>query len=107
MIKINQIVAALVFASISVVPAQAANEPVSQAATSVNKNLANDLDNKGLQNASEQMKENEAKIAEKRGTADKTASDAKKKKEARERMEKPGGHDKAERAEKMEHPGKM
>ena len=105
MIKMSHIVAALVFASISVVQAQAANEPVTQGATSVNKNLSNDPDNKGLQKASEQLKENEAKIAEKRATADKTASDAKNKKASHERMEK-SGHDKAERPEKMERPGK-
>jgi len=95
MIKMNRIAVALIFATISVAQAQAANEPVSQGAASVNKNLTNNPDNKGLQTASEQLKENEAKIAAKRAQADKTAQDAK------------SGHDsKAERPAKPERPGK-
>jgi len=104
MIKMSHIVAALVFVSISVVQAEAANEPVSQGATSINKNMDNDPDDKGLYKASEQMKENETKVTEKRATAVKKSSDAMRKKDSYEHMEKPG-HDKVERADKMGRPG--
>lgn len=93
MIKISHIAVALMLASVSV--ALAANEPVSQGATSVDKNLSTNLDNKGLQTASEQLKKNETKVAAKRAKADSTAKDAK------------AGHDvRAERPSMPERPGK-
>ncbi len=87
MIKLSHIATALLLASISVAHAETANQPVSQGAASVNKNLSKDPDNKGLQNASEQLKENEAKVAEKRATAKKTSDDAKHKRNREEKHE--------------------
>lgn len=105
MTKMNHILAALVFASLTAVQAQAATEPVTQGAASVNKNLANDPDNKGLQNASEKLTENEAKVAEKRAAALKTSGDAKMKREAHQKMEK-HGYDRAGHPDRIERPGK-
>lgn len=107
MIKISHIVTALLIASVSVAQAETTNQPVAQGAASVDKNLSKNPDNKGLQNASEQLKENEAKIAEKR--ADKTSDDAKHKKDKkdkREHMEKGRGHDKMGRPAKPERPAR-
>lgn len=115
MIKMSHIATALLFASVAVAHAETTNQPVAQGAASVEKNLSKNPDNKGLQNASEQLKENEAKIAEKRAEADKTADDAKHKKDKKikkdkkvkhERIEK-SGHDKMERPEKAERPAKI
>jgi len=101
MIKMNHVLAAMLFASISVAHAETANQPVSQGAASVNKNLSASPDNKGLQNASERLKENEAKVEEKRG-------DAEKKHEHHEKHEKHEKHDRMDKHdhEKMEHPAK-
>lgn len=115
MIKMSHIATALLFASVAVAHAETTNQPVAQGAASVEKNLRKNPDNKGLQNASEQLKENEAKIAEKRAEADKTSDDAKHKKNKKgkqdrkvkhEHIEK-SGHDKMERSEKGERPAKI
>jgi hypothetical protein len=100
MIKISHIATALLLASISVAHAETANQPVSQGAASVNKNLSKDPDNKGLQNASERLKENEAKVAAKRADADKKSDDAKLKRHKEEKHEK---HEEHERMEKVNH----
>lgn len=117
MIKTSHILIALLSTFIAAAHAETANQPVSQGAASVDKNLKRDPDNKGLQRASEQLKENEAKVAEKRAEAGKTSDDAKDKKESkkeakherkeakRERKER-RDHGKMERPEKPKHPGK-
>ena len=112
MIKMSHVLTALLLTTISVAHAETANQPVTQGAASVNKNLSNDADNKGLQNASERLKENEGKVAEKRADADKRHADARKehekhekheKQEKHEHMDKPD-HDKMERPAKPERP---
>ena len=118
MTKIAYIATALLLTSVSVAyAADTANQPVAQGATSVNKNLSKNPDNKGLQRAAEQLKENEEKIAEKRADVDKTSDDAKHtqdkeekqehvKGDKHERMEK-ADHDKIEHPEKAERPERM
>lgn len=108
MIKMSHIATALLLASIAVAHAETTNQPVAQGAASVDKNLSKDPDNKGLQNASEQLQDNKAKVADKRSEADKKADAAKQKKDKKdkkEHMEK-AGHEKMDRPDKMEHPGK-
>lgn len=108
MIKLSHIATALLLTSISVAHAESANQPVSQGAASVNKNLSKDPDNKGLQNASEQLQENEAKVAEKRAAAKQKSDDAKHKKNREEKHEKHEKHEHMERMnhDKMERPAK-
>jgi len=109
MIKMSHIATVLLFASISVAhAADTAKQPVSQGAASVSKNLAGKPDNKGLQTASEQLKENEAKVAEKRATAEKTSGDAKHKKDKHDGMAKTdkADHDKMDRPAKAERPAR-
>ena len=108
MIKMSHIATALLLASIAVAHAETTNQPVAQGAASVDKNLSKTPDNKGLQNASEQLQDNKAKIAEKRTEADKksdAAKNKKHKKDKKEHMEK-AGHEKMGRPEKIERPGK-
>lgn len=108
MIKMSHIATALLLASIAVAHAETTNQPVAQGAASVDKNLSKNPDNKGLQNASEQLQDNKAKIAEKRTAADKksdAAKNKKHKKDKNEHMEK-AGHEKMDRPEKIERPGK-
>jgi hypothetical protein len=79
MIKMSHIATALLLASITVAHAETTKQPVAQGAASVDKNLSKDPDNKGLQNASEQLQDNKAKVADKRSEADKKADAAKQK----------------------------
>jgi TolA-binding protein len=104
MIKISHLVAALLFASISVAHAETPNQPVSQGAASVDKNLARDPDNKGLQRASEQLEENQQKIAAKRRLQEEKRQH--REEENRVRREN-RDHDRMERREKMERPAKI
>ena len=119
MIKINHLLAALLFTSISAAHAATPNQPVSQGEASVNKNLAKDPDNKGLQNAAQQLETNEARIAAKREAANKkneTRQTVKNKEEIRERnraerrehemVEHPEKPERFERPEKPERPGR-
>ncbi len=109
--KIAYVSAALLFAAATVAQAQTTPPaPVSQGAASVNKNLAKDPDNKGLQTASEQLKENEAKIAakrteqtRKRETHSESTEASHAKTERSETMER---HEKVERPARMERPGR-
>lgn len=119
MIKISHLLAALLFASISVANAATTDQPVSQGEASVNKNLARDPTNKGLQNAAQQLETNEARIAEKREAASKkkeTRHTIKNKEEIkensraerheREMIERPEKPERFERPEKPERPGR-
>lgn len=109
MIKLSHIATALLLASISVAHAETANQPVSQGAASVNKNLTKNPDNKGLQNAAERLQENEAKVAEKRAAAEQKSDEAKHKKnreEKHDRMERTNRDKMMERPAKPERPGR-
>ncbi len=106
MIKLSHIATALLLASISVAHAETANQPVSQGAASVNKNLTRDPDNKGLQNAAERLQENEAKVAAKRAAAEQKSDEAKHKKNREEKHERTMNRDKMERPAKPERPGR-
>ena len=101
-IKMSHIVAALLFASVSVAHAETANQPVTQGEASVDKNLNKNKDNKGLQNADQRLEANQAKIAAKRADADKTADTAKQKKNKAERHERMENHERMEKMERME-----
>lgn len=107
MIKMSHVLTALLLTTISVAHAETANQPAAQGAASVNKNLGANPDNKGLQNASERLKENEDKVAEKRGDADKKHDHHEKheKHEKHEHMDK-HDHDKMEHPAKPERPGR-
>jgi hypothetical protein len=105
MIKMSHVLTALLLTtSISVAHAETANQPVAQGAASVEKNLGKQPENKGLQNASERLKENEGKTEEKRADADKRHDHH----EMHEKHEKHEKHDRMEKHEheKMEHPAK-
>jgi hypothetical protein len=108
MIKMSHIATALLLASITVAHAETTKQPVAQGAASVDKNLSKDPDNKGLQNASEQLQDNKAKVADKRSEADKKADAAKHKKDKKDKKEhvEKAGHEKMDHPDKMEHPGK-
>lgn len=103
MTKLNYISAVVLLAAASVAHAQTAATapklPGDQGATSVNRNLAKDPDNKGLQNAAEQLKENKAKHA-----AQRTEKQEDKMEKKSERAE---SREKMERADKIEHPSKV
>lgn len=109
MTKLNYISAIVLLAAASVAHAQTTTPklPGDQGAASVDKNLAKDPDNKGLQNADEQLKKNKAKHAEQLKKRTEKHEDMMEKKaerkESREKMERPG---KVERPDKMERPGK-
>lgn len=111
MTKLNYISAVVLLAAASVAHAQppttAPRLPGDQGAASVDKNLAKDPDNKGLQNADEQLKKNRAKHAEQlKKRSEKHEEKMEKKTERAEShgtMERPA---KIERVEKMERPGK-
>jgi hypothetical protein len=121
MIKMNHVLTALLLTVISVAHAETAtapaaapavaNQPVAQGAGSVNNNLGNNPDNKGLKNAAEHLKANEDKVAEHRADADKKHEDKNKdhakheQHETHEHMDKPA-HDKMERPAKPERPAK-
>ena len=120
MIKMSHIVTALLLASVAVAHAETTNQPAAQGAASVDKNLSKNPDNKGLQNAAEKTKENEAKNAAKHGDtdkkdADKKSDEAKHKKDKDDKKDKDGkkehmekhDHDKAEHHEKAERPAKV
>lgn len=111
MTKIAYISAVILLASAAVAHAQTTPAaPITQGAASVNKNLAKDPDNKGLQNAAEQLKENQAMQAEKKAEQEKKKETHTERKEERhdkmERHEKIERHDKVERPAKIERPGK-
>ena len=105
MIKVNYISAVILFAVATVAHAQTATItpklPGDQGAASVDKNLAKDPNNKGLQNADEQLKKNKEKHAEQMEKRSEKHEDKIEKKS--ERTE---NHDKIERPEKMERTGK-
>lgn len=111
MTKLNYISAVVLLAAASVAHAQtpptAPKLPGDQGVTSVDKNLAKDPDNKGLQNADEQLRKNKAKHAEQLKKRTEKQEEKMEKKsgraESHETMERAG---KVERVEKMEHPGK-
>lgn len=112
MTKLNYISAVILLAAASVAHAQSTTKlPGDQGSASVNKNLAKDPDNKGLQNADEQLRKNEAKHTEqlekrteKREEHMKKKADHKEiKTEGHEAKDRPA---KVERPEKMERPGK-
>jgi len=111
MTKLNYISAVILLAAASVAHAQTATTapklPGDQGAASVNKNLTKDPDNKGLQNAAEQLKKNKAKHAEQMKKRSEKHEDQMEKKteraERHETMERPA---KVERTEKMDRPGK-
>lgn len=105
MIKMSHVLTALLLTTISVAHAETTNQPVAQGAASVDKNLGNHPEHKGLQNASERLKENEGKIAEKRADADKKHDhhEMHEKHEKHDRMEK-HEHEKMERPAKPERP---
>ncbi len=108
MTKMPYIVTALLFASISVAQAaDTAKQPVAQGAASVDKSLS-DHPNQGLKTASEHLKENETKIAEKRAEAGEKRENAKHKKDKEEKHEHMAKHEheKMEHHEKMERSGK-
>jgi hypothetical protein len=100
-IKMNPIATALLLASISIAHAETANQPVSQGAASVNKNLSKDPDNKGLQNASGQLKENEEKVDENRAASEEERDHAKHKKDKNDKHDRmgKGNHDKMDHNE--------
>ena len=75
----------------------ATKQPMDQAIKSVDKNLAKDPDNKGLNNAAERLQTNKERQAKKR-EAQKAKRDAKRDRQAARRSE----HNKAERTERME-----
>lgn len=86
-----------------------AKQPLDQAVKSVDKNLAKDPDNKGLQNAAGRLQTNKERHDKKRAEKDarhkaKVAEkDAKRQAKMNERAEKNPEHRDAERTEKMEH----
>jgi hypothetical protein len=103
MIRIAYISAVVLLASSAVAQAQTSAVPITQGAASVNKNLSKDPDNKGLQNASRQLQENQVKQAEKRTEQEKKQE---MKKEAHtERNE--VRHEKVEHPAKIEHPARI
>lgn len=106
MIKISHVVTALLFAGHCVAHAEPTNQPVSQGVASVEKNLQKNPDNKGLQNASERLKENEAKIAKKRAEA-KNKSNKARQKTDKHAPQKGSGHDQLDRpSNQVTRPGK-
>lgn len=80
----------------------AAKQPLDQAIKSVDKNLAKDPDNKGLNNAAERLQTNQERHNKKR------AAQLAKRHEKREmKMEKRLEHERTERPEKAERPEKV
>lgn len=111
MIKIAHVTALILLASASVALAETTHPaPITQGVASVNKNLVKDPDNKGLLNASEQLKENQLKQAEKRTEQSRKRVARSERKEERhkrmERSEKMERHEMTERPAKIERPGK-
>jgi Skp family chaperone for outer membrane proteins len=111
MTKLNYISAVVLLAAASAAHAQTATTAPKlsgdQGAASVGKNLAKDPDNKGLQNADEQLRKNRAKHAEQLKKRSEKHEEKMEKKtehaESHDTMERPA---KIERVEKIERPGK-
>lgn len=97
----------------SATSANATKEPISQGITSVDKNLAKDPGNKGLQTAAQKLDANQQRIEEKR--AEKAAKRADKRQDAKHKSakhktmhtDKASGHEKMERPEKAARPDKV
>jgi len=99
-------------ASTSYAADTATKQPLDQSIESVDKNLAKDPDNKGLQNAAERLQTNKERQAKKREAqaAKREAKSLKKaeRKAAKESERQEAGRpDKAERPEKTERPEKV
>lgn len=99
-------------ASMSYAADTATKQPMDQAVKSVDKNLAKDPDNKGLQNAAGRLQTNQERHEKKRAEKEARRKAKIERKEARhqakinqraEKMERP---EKAERPEKMERPNR-
>lgn len=82
----------------------AAKQPLDQAIKSVDKNLAKDPDNKGLQNAAGRLQANKERHDEKR--AERAAKRQDKKERHAERAERPEKTERPERAERPEPMGR-
>src|SRR3990170_18002 len=89
-------------ASTSYAADPAAKQPLDQAIKSVDKNLARDPDNKGLQNAAERLQTNQERYEKKRAEQ-KAKRQEHKDDQAEKRVERP---EKAERPERAERPEK-
>lgn len=94
-------------ASTSYAADPAAKQPLDQAIESVDKNLAKDPDNKGLQNAAERLRINQErhkqKRAEQKAKREEHKDDQAEKRAEREKAERP---ERAERPEKAGRPGR-
>jgi hypothetical protein len=90
----------------------ATKQPLDQARESVDKNLAKDPDNKGLQNAAERLQTNQERLEKKRAEKEEmrkakiAEKEAKRQAKTNKQAEKMPDHPKAERMEKMERPEK-
>lgn len=107
MTKFRLLLASGLVLSFAVAQAQTTNTstasqpPLTQAQTSVGGNLEKNPDNKGLKNAAERLKENQARLeTRKSATAGRIESAKAERAERTERPQKP------ERVERMERPGR-